>query len=70
MLVDNHSTEPGQLKPLEEKMEPQKGRGSNHQVLSAHISAPALDHKCCSDSSDSAKDRKSKLGDWSYGPIV
>lgn len=46
MLVDNHSTEPGQLKPLEEKMEPQKGRGSNHQVLSAHISAPALDHKC------------------------
>ena len=46
MLVDNHSTEPGQLKPLEEKLEPQKVRGSNHQVLSAHISAPALDDKC------------------------
>ena len=51
MLAENHSTstEPGQLKPLEGKMGVSEGksqREGNPQVLSGHISAQTLDHKC------------------------
>lgn len=62
MLVGNHSTstEPGQLKPLEGKTGVSEGksqRGGNPQVLSAHISAETLDHKCANQTQgSSAKD--------------
>ena len=51
------------------RWEPQKGRGSNHQVLSARISAQALDHKCVVQIQATQLKTENLNWDWSCCPI-
>jgi len=51
------------------RWEPQKGRGSNHQVLSARISAQALDHKCVVQIQATQLKTENLNWDWSCCPV-
>ena len=51
------------------RCESQKGRGSNHQVLSAHISAQALDHNCVVQILVTQLKRENLNWDWSCCPL-
>ena len=51
------------------RWESQKGRGSNHQVLSAHISAQALDHRCVVQILVTQLKTENLNWDWSCCPL-